>query len=53
MILVFGIRIGVVVIKVRIYELFYKVKSLCYKFLFNSFVYGKYSFLSLFIVEVF
>ena len=31
MILVSGIRTGAAVVKVRIYEPFYKVKSLCHK----------------------
>ena len=40
MILVSGIRTGAAVVKVRIYEPFYKVKSLCYKLSFNGLAYG-------------
>lgn len=44
-ILVSGITTGAAVVKVRIYEPFYKVKSLCYKLSFNSLAYRKCSFL--------
>ena len=40
-ILVSGIRTGAAVVKVRIYESFYKVKSLCYKLSFTSLAYIK------------
>jgi ASC-1-like (ASCH) protein len=39
MILVSGIKTGAAVVKVRIYEPFYKVKSLCYKLSSNSLAY--------------